>query len=74
MTRLPADPAIGTYDVAAIATLLGCSSRHVRRLAESGRMPQPIRTIGRLLRWRRADVDAWIAGGCQPQQSPGGAI
>jgi len=64
MTKLPTNPANGTYDVAAIASLMGCSSRHVRRLAQQGKMPQPLRTIGRLLRWLRSDVDAWIAEGC----------
>ena len=64
MTKFPTDPANGTYDVAAIASLLGCSSRHIRRLAQKGKMPQPIRTIGRILRWLRSDVDAWVADGC----------
>lgn len=53
----------GTYDVDAIAELLGCSSRHVRRLADSGAMPRPIH-IGRLVRWRKTEVDAWLNAGC----------
>ena len=53
----------GTYDVDAIAELLGCSSRHVRRLADMGALMRPIH-IGRLVRWRKADVDAWLAAGC----------
>ena len=60
-------------DVDAIAELLGCSSRHVRRLADSGAMPRPIH-IGRLVRWRKADVDAWLAAGCPNcRPSKGGA-
>ncbi|MEK6260097.1 MAG: helix-turn-helix domain-containing protein [Planctomycetota bacterium] len=55
----------GTYDVDAIAELLGCSSRHVRRLADAGAMPRPLH-LGRLVRWRRADVDEWLAAGCPP--------
>jgi excisionase family DNA binding protein len=43
--------------------LLGCSTRHVRRLADSGRMPRPIR-VGSLNRWPRAVIEAWIAEGC----------
>ena len=58
-----AGPSTGTYDVGAIAELLGCSSRHVRRLADAGRMPRPVH-IGRLVRWLRADVDQWLAAGC----------
>ena len=53
----------GTYDVNAIADLLGCSTRHVRRLADSGGMMRPIH-IGRLVRWRKDDVDDWLAAGC----------
>ena len=53
----------GTYDVDAIAEMLGCSSRHVRRLADCGALMRPIH-IGRLVRWRKADVDAWLAAGC----------
>ena len=53
----------GTYDVIAIAELLGCSTRHVYRLADSGALLRPIH-IGRLVRWRKADVDTWLAAGC----------
>lgn len=53
----------GVRDVDGVAELLGCSSRHVRRLADSGAMPRPIH-IGRLIRWRNADLDAWLAAGC----------
>lgn len=55
-----------TSDLASIRTvaaMLGCSVRHVRRLADSGRMPAPVR-LGALIRWRRADVEQWIASGC----------
>ena len=50
-------------DVAAVAELLNCSPQHVRRLADAGRMPRPLR-IGSLCRWRRTDLDAWLAAGC----------
>lgn len=50
-------------DVRAVATLLGCSPRHVYRLADGGRMPAPVH-VGALVRWRRADIDQWIANGC----------
>jgi len=62
LPNLP-DLSIGMCDVVAIAELLDCSSRHVRRLADAGSMPRPIR-IGRLIRWRKSDVDQWIADGC----------
>jgi excisionase family DNA binding protein len=47
-------------DVRSVAGLLGCSTRHVFRLADTGKLPAPIR-IGRLVRWRRADLDTWLA-------------
>jgi excisionase family DNA binding protein len=50
-------------DVRAVAALLDCSPRHVFRLADTGAMPPPVR-VGRLVRWRRADLEAWLAAGC----------
>ena len=52
-------------DVRAVAALLGCSGRHIRRLADAGRMPPPVR-LGALVRWRRQDIEDWLAGGCRP--------
>lgn len=37
-------------DVGEVAELLGCSARHVYRLADAGRMPAPVR-VGALIRW-----------------------
>jgi excisionase family DNA binding protein len=51
--------------VQAVARLLDCSTRHVYRLADTGRMPPPVR-LGALVRWRRQDLDAWLASGCKP--------
>lgn len=42
---------------------LQCSSRHVYRLADSGRMPRPIK-LGSLVRWPRVVIEQWIADGC----------
>lgn len=57
-------------DVDQVAAMLSCSPRHVRRLAEAGRMPRPVH-LGALTRWARADIEAWIAGGCQPMRKGG---
>ncbi len=57
-------------DVASVAEMCGCSARTVRRLSDAGRMPRPIR-LGSLIRWRRADLEAWISAGC-PRHEPGG--
>ena len=50
-------------DVRSVAAILGCSSRHVYRLSDSGRMPAPIR-LGALVRWPRRTVVTWISEGC----------
>ena len=50
-------------DVACFAGLLGVSTRHVRRLADAGRCPAPVR-LGSCVRWPRAAVEAWIDAGC----------
>jgi excisionase family DNA binding protein len=50
-------------DVEAVAELLSCSTRTVRRMADAGQMPRPLR-IASLVRWRRSDVEAWLADGC----------
>ena len=50
-------------DVRAVAAVIGCSERNVYRLADAGKMPRPLK-IGALVRWRRADIDAWLAAGC----------
>lgn len=50
-------------DVQAVAEMFDCSPQHVRRLSDGGRMPRPLQ-IGSLLRWRRTDLDAWLAAGC----------
>lgn len=58
-------------DVKNVALLLGrCSTRHVYRLTDAGRMPRPIK-LGSLVRWRRAELADWIASGC-PTQHPAG--
>ncbi|MCD0459213.1 helix-turn-helix transcriptional regulator [Roseiconus lacunae] len=46
-----------------VADELNCSARHVRRLADSGRMPRPIK-LGTLVRWPRAAIEQWIGDGC----------
>lgn len=51
-------------DVREVARLLNCSTRHVFRLTDAGQLPSPVR-LGALVRWRKMDVDQWIAGGCQ---------
>ncbi len=58
-------------DVKAVAALLGgCSTRHVYRLSDSGRMPRPIH-LGSLIRWRRAELLRWLNDGCPSEPREG---
>lgn len=60
-------------DLRAVAVLLGgCSTRHVIRLSDAGRMPPPIK-LGALLRWRKADILEWISAGCPPTRPTRGS-
>lgn len=60
-----ADSPAALLDVRAVSKLLGCSSRHVYRLSDGGRMPRPVK-LGSLVRWPREAVEQWIADGCNP--------
>lgn len=46
-----------------VAKEIGCCSRSIRRWADSGRMPRPIK-LGSLIRWPRVVIEQWIADGC----------
>jgi excisionase family DNA binding protein len=59
-----ADPT-ALLDVRAVARLLDCSSRHIYRLSDGGRMPAPLK-LGALVRWPRQVITEWIANGCRP--------
>lgn len=43
----------------------GASARHVFRMADEGLMPWGVK-LGALRRWRRDELEAWVAGGCKP--------
>ncbi len=62
----PDDSRPRLIDVKTVADWLACSPRQVRRLADAGKMPQPIR-IGHLVRWSADEISEWIDGGCRPQ-------
>lgn len=36
------------------------------RLKSTGRVPRPVK-LGGSVRWRRKELEAWIAAGCPPQ-------
>ena len=58
-------------DVNVIAKKCDCSSRHIYRLTDAGRMPAPVR-LGALVRWDLEKIDRWIADGCPSCRKGGG--
>ena len=58
-------------DVNVIAKKCDCSSRHIYRLTDAGRMPTPVR-LGALVRWDLETIDRWIADGCPNCRQGGG--
>lgn len=63
------EPANNLLDVEAVAQLCNCSTRHIYRLADSARMPAPVK-LGALVRWRPRTGDPatgvldWFDAGC----------
>jgi excisionase family DNA binding protein len=51
-------------DVSVVAAMLDCSQRHIYRLSDAGQMPPPLK-VGKLVRWRRSDIETWIADSCR---------
>jgi predicted DNA-binding transcriptional regulator AlpA len=56
-------PEAELVDAAAVASLLSISNASFFRLAARGGVPSPIR-LGRLVRYRRGEIDRWILLGC----------
>jgi predicted DNA-binding transcriptional regulator AlpA len=54
-------------DTKSAASLLSVSMRTLRRLADLKAVPEPVR-IGSQIRWRLAEILAWIDAGCPPQR------
>lgn len=46
-----------------VARIMNVSTRSVWRLLSAGKLPRPLR-IGGAVRWRRDDLERWIADGC----------
>lgn len=47
------------HDIKFFAEQFGCSPRKIQLLVAAGEFPAPIR-IGRLIRWRKEEVAAWV--------------
>lgn len=67
----PADASERDYTVPGLADRLQCSTRHLWRLIDAGRVPGVLR-LGRLVRLHRPTIDAWLAAGCPAQRRGAG--
>lgn len=68
-TELRATATASLISIRQVAEILGCSTRHIQRLADGGKMPKPIR-LGSLLRWPRQVIEEWVASGCPTCRTP----
>lgn len=59
-------------DVHDLARRFKTSSRHIYRMADSGRMPWGMK-FGQLRRWSRRAIEIWERDGCAPERLPNGA-
>ena len=49
-----------------VAHLLGFSATHWWRMHSAQQVPSPVH-IGRLTRWRLAEIKEWVNAGCPPR-------
>ena len=54
----------GLISAESLAKRLEISLRSVWRYRSQGRLPEPVRIGGGVLRWRVREVDEWIQQGC----------
>lgn len=62
MTTPTLSPELLTLPAPAIARMLGISTRHLRALDSSGRVPRPIRLGSRVL-WSADEIRRWVEAG-----------
>jgi predicted DNA-binding transcriptional regulator AlpA len=67
-----ANPARRLIDAKEVGRILGCSWRHVLRLADQGILPWGVK-LGALRRWDLSEIEAFLASGCKPIRQKGKA-
>lgn len=61
--ELPSEQPELLIDTKALARILSCSERQIRRLHSGNKLPSPVR-IGRCVRWRIKTIERWLDLGC----------
>jgi excisionase family DNA binding protein len=64
-------PPCRTWTAKQVAARLGCSDRHVLRMADEGKMPWGFK-IGWLRKWEVDVIEKWVAAGAKPVRQSGG--
>ena len=54
-----------------VEEIVGFSRATIHRKVSAGEMPAGIRFGHSSVRWRRAEIEAWIEGGCRPVRRKG---
>lgn len=67
-TTLPTSIEPMLLPVQAAAMLLGMSAKALRRADQAGKVPAPVR-VGRNVRWRKAELVAWVNAGCPDRET-----
>ena len=64
------DSAVPLLDIRQLAPLLSRSVSSLEWDQAAGRLPAPVRINGGSHKWRRADIEVWMAGGYRPVPRP----
>ena len=57
------------YDLAGMAELLQTDESAILAMAMEGSIPEPQFIGKRIVRWTEFDIDVWVEGGCEPEQT-----
>jgi predicted DNA-binding transcriptional regulator AlpA len=55
-------------NAAELAQILSVSKPTIWRMKEALKLPKEIALTSQCIRWRRADIDSWLAAGCPTQE------
>lgn len=50
-------------DAKRLGRMLGLSERTIRTMDSAGKLPRPLRLNGHSVRWRVAEIEAWLEAG-----------
>jgi predicted DNA-binding transcriptional regulator AlpA len=60
-------PTAEALDISGVAQVLGISKSSAKSLAGEGILPEPNLAFGKIRRWWRCEIRAWLAAQCPPR-------